>query len=378
VLTVMAGTWNAMLSSPLPSVLTVVGAALLALAANEVAFHLVRRARDRWAITLSAAIVDHCWWPARVTVVAVAVSLTLPALHLRPATEDTLARLDGAALVAGVAWLLVAVSFALEDLALARFRVDVRDNLKARRITTQIMVLRRLTVVVACILAGAIMLVAFTDARDLGTSILASAGIAGVVIGLAARPIITNLLAGIQMLFSEPIRVDDVVVVLGQWGRVEEITFTYVVVHIWDDRRLVLAISYCREQPFENWTRTSAGLLGTVEVTVDYTAPVDAIREELGRILDASTLWDRRAWNLQVTDSAQAHVTLRALMSAPDAPTAWDLRCEVREKLIAHLQERYPDSLPRTRVAMVESDRRVPAPGPDGHPPRAAGTGPPS
>ena len=160
-----------------------------------------------------------------------------------------------------------------------------------------------------------------------------------------------------QLLFSEPIRVDDVVVVLGQWGRVEEITFTYVVVHIWDDRRLVLPISYFLEQPFENWTRTSAGLLGTVEVTVDYAAPVDAIREELGRILDASPLWDRRVWNLQVTDAAQAHVTLRALMSAPDASTAWDLRCEVREKLIAHLRERYPDSLPRTRVAMVEGER---------------------
>jgi hypothetical protein len=210
--------------------------------------------------------------------------------------------------------------------------------------------------VVVSLFALAVVLTTFTNTRSLGASLLASAGILGVLVGIAGRPIIGNLLSGIQILFAEPIKLDDVVVVLGQWGRVEEITFTYVVVRIWDDRRLLLPISYFVEQPFENWTRRSAELLATVQISVDYTVPVEDVRGELRRILERSSLWDRRTWNLQVTDAGHEFVELRALMSAPDGPTAWDLRCEVREKLITYVQQRHPGSLPRTRVVLEGPD----------------------
>ncbi len=336
--------------------LTLAVALVLTLAVIEVAFRLLRRADRWWAQAITTSITRHSWWPARVSAVLLIVELALPSLRLPPASEALVDHVVSLALIAAVAWLVVGVSFALEDVALAGLRLDVPDNLRARRIRTQIMVARRLTVVVVSVLALAVMLTTFASFRILGTSLLASAGIAGVVIGIAARPIISNLLAGVQILFSEPIRLDDVVVVEGQWGRVEEITFTYVAVRIWDDRRLILPVSYFLEKPFENWTRTSSTLLATVLLPVDFMVPVGAVRDELQRILERSARWDGRTWNLQVTDVGRGAVELRALMSAPDAPTAWDLRCEVREQLLAFLQGQHPESLPRTRVRMVEED----------------------
>ena len=344
------------LNSPLSGALALLAVLLAALGANEIVFHVLGRTRRRWVRTLSSAIARHCWWPARATIVTLAAELMLPSLQVPADLRPVLGQLPIMLVIISVAWLVTGVSFALEDLALARFRVDIRDNLKARRVHTQVMVIRRLTAVMVSLLALAVILTTLTDTRVLGTSLLASAGIAGVVVGIAARPLITNLLAGVQILFSEPIRLDDVVVVEGEWGRVEEITFTYVVVHIWDDRRLLLPISYFVEHPFENWTRTSANLLATVVISVDFTVPIDAVREELGRILERSSLWDHRAWNLQVTDAQNQRVELRALMSAPDAPTAWDLRCEVREQLITYLQRQHPQSLPRTRVELAGTD----------------------
>jgi small-conductance mechanosensitive channel len=304
--------------------------------------------------------VRHCWWPARATVVAVVTELMVSTLHLPIAARPLLDHFLQIVVIASVSWLIVGISFALEDMSYGRYRIDVRDNLKARRIHTQVTILRRLTIVVVSVLAGVVTLTTFPSTQTLGTSLLASAGIAGVVVGLAARPIITNLLAGVQILFSQPIRIDDVVVVEGQWGRVEEITFTYVVVRLWDERRHLLPISYFLERPFENWTRSSASILATVHVSVDFMVSVEDVREELHRILLSSSLWDHRTWSLQVTNANRPQVELRALMSAPDAPTAWDLRCEVREKLIAYLQQQHPQSLPRSRVLLVGGE------GPDG------------
>jgi small-conductance mechanosensitive channel len=351
-----------LLRSPYPEALALVAVILVALGANEVAFHLLRRARGRWVRALSSAIALHCWWPARVTVVALVTDLMLPILRPPAALRPRLDQLLSILLIVAVAWVITGLSFALEDVALARYRLNVRDNLKARRVHTQVMVIRRLTAVMGSLLAVAVLLTTFTGASVLGTSLLASAGIAGVIVGIAARPLITNLLAGVQILFSEPIRLDDVVVVEGQWGRVEEIRFTYVVVRIWDDRRLLLPISYFVEHPFENWTRSSAEVLATASVSVDFTVPVEDVRQELQRILERSALWDHRTWNLQVTDAGHERLELRALMSAPDAPTAWDLRCEVREKLVSYLQERYPQSLPRTRVELTGEDSDVARP----------------
>lgn len=338
------------------SSLLLAGAAGLALALIEAGFHALRHPHGRWAQTVGAAVTARTWWPARATAVALVADLALPGLPLAPRVSTLTEHGLTLALIAAVAWLLVGVSFALEDVALARLEVDVPDDLRARRVQTQVMVARRLTVVTACLLGLGIMLTTFASGRVLGTSLLASAGVLGVVVGIAARPILANLLAGLQILFSEPIRLDDVVVVEGQWGRVEEITFSYVVVHIWDDRRLILPVSYFLEQPFENWTRSSTSLLATVLLSVDFAVPVQAVREELQRILERSQLWDGQTWKLQVTDVGQGAVQLRALMSAADAKTAWDLRCEVREQLLAFLQLQHPESLPRTRVRVVEAD----------------------
>jgi small-conductance mechanosensitive channel len=195
-------------------------------------------------------------------------------------------------------------------------------------------------------------LMTFSEVRHIGVSILASAGIFGVVLGFAAQKTLGNFIAGIQIAIAQPIRLDDVVIIEGEWGWIEEITLTFVVVRIWDLRRMVVPISYFLEKPFQNWTRTSADLLGTVFIYTDYTVPVDEMRKELTRILESSPKWDKKVNVLQVSDTTDRSVELRALMSAADSPTAWDLRCEVREKLLEFLQKRFPGSLPRTRVEM--------------------------
>ena len=199
------------------------------------------------------------------------------------------------------------------------------------------------------------MLMTFSAVRQIGVSILASAGILGVVLGFAAQKTLGNLIAGIQIALAQPIRLDDAVVVENEWGWIEEITLTYVVVRIWDLRRLVLPISYFIEKPFQNWTRNSADILGSVFIYADYTVPVEEVRAELGRILKESPHWDKKVNVLQVTDATEHTVKLRALMSAADSPTAWNLRCETREKLLEFLQKKYPQSLPRTRVELQKS-----------------------
>ncbi|MDH3556523.1 MAG: mechanosensitive ion channel family protein, partial [Deltaproteobacteria bacterium] len=183
------------------------------------------------------------------------------------------------------------------------------------------------------------------------------AGIVGIIVGLAAQKSISTLFAGIQMAITQPIRIDDVVIVENEWGRIEEITLTYVVVRIWDLRRLIVPITYFLEKPFQNWTRISADLLGTVFLYVDYTVPVEAVRAELKRILESSPLWDKQVCTLQVTNATDRTLELRALMSAADSPRAWELRCDVREKLIGFIRQNYPDGLPKVRAELTESLR---------------------
>ena len=263
----------------------------------------------------------------------------------QPATEHALL----IALILGLAWLVGSLAFVVEDAALARYRTDVPDNRHARRIRTQIMILRRVTVAVLVICALAAVLLTFDGARAVGAGVLASAGLVSVVVGLAAQTSLANVFAGLQLAFTDAIRVDDVVVVDDEWGRVEEITMTYVVVHVWDDRRLILPSTYFTSTPFENWTRRAADLLGTVELDLDWAMPVAAMRTELTRILQASDLWDHRVGVLQVTESTGGWVRVRALASAEDAPTLFDLRCYVREALVDWLQREHPEALPRTR-----------------------------
>ncbi len=232
------------------------------------------------------------------------------------------------------------------------FDVKIKDNLKARKVHTQVHVVEQIIVTLIVFFAIAAFLMSFDKVRQLGVSLLASAGVLGIILGFAAQKSIATLFAGIQIALTQPIRIDDVVIVEGEWGWIEEITLTYVVVKIWDLRRLVVPITFFLEKPFQNWTRVSADILGTVFIYADYTVPVDAIRTELDRICQSSHLWDRKVCGLQVTNTTATTVEMRALVSAKDSPTAWDLRCLVREKLIFFLQKNYPLSLPRTRVAV--------------------------
>ena len=257
--------------------------------------------------------------------------------------------------IGAVAWLLIGLVAAAAELVAGRFDVTSEDNLRARRVHTQAAILRRVAAVVIGVVAVAVMLTTFPSVRTLGASLLASAGIAGIVLGLAAQQTLGNLIAGIQIAVTEPIRLDDVVVLEGEYGRIDEITFTYVVVALWDDRRLVLPISYFTTTPFENWTRARSQITGTVHLHVGHSVPMDALRAELDRVLATSPLWDGRAAGIQMVETHPEGVEVRAMVSARDAPSAWDLRCDVREALIAFLAEHHPQGLPRLRADLTAS-----------------------
>lgn len=308
---------------------------------------------------------DNAWDGAMLPLLGKAVRRLLPvlaiavgvsALALPPELERMLRKATIVLGIGVVAWILFQVVDAAAALLLRRHRTDVRDNLQARAIHTQVTVFKKVVDTVIAIFTLASALMVFESARQFGTSILASAGIAGIVVGLAAQRSIATLLAGFQIALTQPIRLDDVVIVENEWGQVEDITLTYVVVRIWDRRRLVVPITYFIEQPFQNWTRSSAEILGTVFLHVDYTVPVEAVRAELTRILAASSYWDGKVNVLQVTDVKEHTLQIRALASASDASRAWDLRCEIRERLVEFLQRQFPGCLPRLRASFGAED----------------------
>jgi small-conductance mechanosensitive channel len=328
------------------------GAVFAGMLADRILFRTIRRISARTSTSLDDIVVRYIHGPLQLILPLAVVLAVLPALGLPDAPERKLRHLLGLLLVAGLAWFAIGLVAVAEEFVALRYSIDAPDNLTARRIRTQTAVLRRILGVLICLLAIAIGLMSFPAIREVGASLLASAGLAGLVVGLAARPVIANLLAGLQLALSAPIRLDDVVIVEGEWGRIEEINTTYIVVRIWDLRRLVVPLSYFIEKPFQNWTRVSSELLGTVFLYTDYTVPVDDVRSELRRILDSTDLWDRKVWGLQVTDAKERTVELRALVSAADSSKAWDLRCYVREALVRYLQQKYPDSLPKLRTEL--------------------------
>ena len=252
--------------------------------------------------------------------------------------------------IIGISWFIIRVIAIGKIIILNRYKLDVKDNLKARRINTQLIVIQRVITVIIIILAISATLVSFDKVRQIGISILASAGIAGIIIGFAAQRSLATLIAGIQIAITQPVRIDDVVIVEKEWGRIEEITLTYIVVRIWDQRRLVIPITYFIEHPFQNWTRTTAELLGTVYLYADYGIPVNELRQELEKIVNISPLWDKRVAKIQVTNVTERTVEIRALISAENSSNVWELRCLVREKLIDFMQRNYPDRLPRVRL----------------------------
>jgi small-conductance mechanosensitive channel len=326
---------------------------LIGLGAHFLVFSLIKRLARRTPSPVDDAFMNHCQGPLKIVFPLLALSLFLPVLSLPDALQSPLRHLISVGVIVSVTWLLIQGTKALQEVLFARFPIDERDNLRARKFHTQLQILRKTVVFVLVLLAFAAVLMTFDKVRQLGTAILASAGIAGIVLGFATQRTISTVLAGLQIAITQPIRVDDVVIVENEWGRIEEIALTYVVVRIWDLRRLVVPITYFIEKPFQNWTRVSADLLGSVFIYADYTLPVQRLREELHSILKASSFWDGRVWGLQVTGATDRTVELRALMSASDASSAWDLRCAVREKLLEFIQKNYPESLPRLRADLA-------------------------
>lgn len=344
-------------------------AIVFALVVHFIAFWLLRRLARRKGAYLDQSLAKRGQRPARWIFPLLAVLIVLPGLPLPEELMSALEHITGIGLIAAIAWLIILASEITSDILANRYRVDVVDNLLARRIQTQFSMLHRIVVVLVSLVALSIMLMTFPAIKHIGMSLLASAGLAGLVVGLAMKGTLSNLIAGIQIAFAQPFRLEDAVVVEDQWGWIEEIGTMYVVVRIWDLRRLVLPLSYFLDHPFENWTRTSAELLAHFFVYVDYTVPVEEVRKELRRILESTPLWAGKVCVLQISDLLQTTAQLRALMDARNSSDSWDLQCYVREKLIDYLRRNYPGSLPRYRA---ELDGQTKA-----GDPASADTGPP-
>lgn len=285
----------------------------------------------------------------RLVFLVVALFVALPVAPFDPGLASGLAHL---LLVVGIVllgWIAITASHIVAELYLQRFQIDVADNLLARKHVTQVRVLRRVVDTLLIIVTVAAALMTFEPVRQYGVSLFASAGVAGLIVGFAARPVLSNLIAGIQLAVTQPIRIEDAVVIESESGRIEEITSTYVVVRLWDMRRMIVPLTYFIEKPFQNWTRESANQTGAVLLNVDYTTPVDRVRRKAEEIVKASPFWDGNLVKLQVTDADPVSMQLRVLASARSSGDAFELRCEIREKLIDFLQRELPEALPRQR-----------------------------
>lgn len=344
----------------------------VALVAHFILFAALRRI-TRFS-TIAGTIVEYTAAPARVAMPLLALELVMQAapedLGFATLAHRTLTLL----LIAAMTWLIVRAIAGVGEAVIRLHPANVGDNLRARRIQTQTRVLARTVMFFVLLIGSASALMTFPGMRQIGTSLLASAGVAGLVAGIAARPVLGNLIAGLQIALSQPIRLDDVVIIEGEWGRIEEITSMYVVVKIWDQRRLVVPLQWIIEHPFQNWTRTGSELLGTVFLWLDYRVRLAPLRAELERVCRDAPEWDERTAMIQVVDASERGIQVRALVSASDASKAWDLRCRVREALIDFLQREHPEALPRLRAEIDSADRhpRSPEPAP---PPARAGKG---
>ncbi len=333
-------------------VLPVLGALLLGWLVHAGLRRLGRHYRRHADQPLRARIALVVAPPASIAVPLSFLAVAVAATPLPEAWVGTIRHLLAIGVLLCLTWMAVRAVRAVERRVVREHPIDAADNLQARRVLTQTRVVSGVVQGAIVMVGVALALMTFPAIRQLGTTLLASAGDIGLVAGIAAKPVFGNLIAGLQIALAQPIRLDDVVIVEGEWGRIEDITLTYVVVRVWDLRRLVVPITYFIEQPFQNWTRSSADILGTVFLYVDYDVPLDALRAELTRLLEASRYWDRKVNLLQVTDAKEHTLEIRALASAADASLAWDLRCEIREKLVAFIQQNYPESLPRLRASL--------------------------
>jgi small-conductance mechanosensitive channel len=319
---------------------------------------LYKRFEKRTKQMIFTSARTHLFGPLKWIFPVISLFPFLSFTHIPPEALEYIKQVLKIVLVGEVAWLIIRSANIFEDLILSHYRIDEKDNLQARKIYTQVQFFKRVFMIGVGVLALAVILMSFKEVRQLGATLLASAGVAGIVLGFAAQRTLSTFIAGLQIAITQPIRIDDVVIVENEWGRIEEITLTYVVVRIWDMRRLVVPITYFTEKSFQNWTRTSADILGTVYLYTDYTVSVQQVREELHRLLQQSSYWDGEVWNLQVTNLTDRTVELRALMSARNASDAWNLRCEIREKLLEYVKEHFPELYPRIRAEIMEERQK--------------------
>jgi small-conductance mechanosensitive channel len=334
---------------------------LIALGAHRIAFRIFRRmaGQSRFAVETFAAIRR----PTRLASAAIALIIGLSVVNLPLGAQDDLRHLVVILLILMTGWTLKGVAGLAGNHTLRKYDLADEDNLRARQAITQVRILNRIVQVTIIVLTLAAALLTFDEVKRYGVSLLASAGAAGIVLGLAARPVLTNLLAGIQIALTQPIRIDDVVIVENEWGWIEDIGAAFVTVRLWDWRRLVVPLSYFVEQPFQNWTRESASIIGTVLWHLDYTVPIEEMRAKLEEFVRASPRWDHKVCNLQVVEATEQGLQIRGLMSSRNSSINWDLRCEIREKMSLWLQEAHPDALPRMRAELVRTGSLAPGSG---------------
>ncbi len=336
-------------------------AVLLAIGLHALFFRLALKSSGEKREQLLFRVLRKTQYVSRLALIVLAVEITLPFIQMPESWEMFVGRIITLTLIGLCGWLANQLVHALTDARMSRYDLDAEDNLEARRVATRMKVLRQMTTMLILLVTVGAMLMTFPSVRSIGLSLFASAGVAGIVIGFAAQPVLSNLLAGIQIALTQPIRIGDAVIMEDEWGWIEEITATYVVVKIWDWRRLVIPLTQVIQKPFQNWTRETASIIGNVVWFLDYTAPVAEMRVKLKEFLDESELWDGNVQVLQVIDTTEETIQLRALMSAKNSPVAWDLRCEIREKMIRWLQETHPGALPRRRgqLQMDSSDIEI-------------------
>jgi len=342
------------LPSWVPAVLLVTLSLIVGFLARFILLGFIRywQKRDR---KLFKSLEKHLRGSLFLFIPLILINVGMNYINVAPASQNFLSTLLNIFIILSLCSVLIKLTNVAQDMLFLRYDINLSNNLRARKIRTQLMYVKKIVIVLLVSFCVTLILLSIPGVRKFGTTILAGAGVAGIIIGFALQKSLVNLFAGIQIAFTQPIKIDDAVVVEKEWGWIEEINLTYVVVRIWDLRRLVLPITYFTENAFQNWTRNNAQILGSVFLYVDYSMPLDVLRAHFEKVLSETKLWDRETQVLQVTDTSEKTMTIRLLMTAQNSPTAWDLRCHVREQMIAFIQQHYPQSLPHVRATLTDS-----------------------
>lgn len=338
-----------------PAVLLVIFSLIVGFLSRFVLFVFIRywQKRDR---KLFKSLEKHLRGSLFLFIPLLLINIGVNYINIPPKSLNFITTTANIFIILSVCSVLIRLTNVAQDMLFIRYDINLSNNLRARKIRTQLMYVKKVAIVILVLFCLSMILLSFPGVRKFGTTILAGAGVAGIIIGFALQKSLVNLFAGIQIAFTQPIKIDDAVVVEKEWGWIEEINLTYVVVRIWDLRRLVLPITYFTENAFQNWTRNNAQILGSVFLYVDYSMPLEPLRQHFEKVLSETRLWDQQTQVLQVTDTSEKTMTIRLLMTAQNSPTAWDLRCYVREKMIEFIQQHYPQSLPHVRATLTDSE----------------------